>query len=68
MTMRAAATRLIAIDPQTGLYHRAVMVGEFGPYALEGCEVDSLRKAQLPQDCSKRLLHECLFWRDEVTV
>jgi hypothetical protein len=64
--MRAAAVHLIALDPQTGLYHRAVMVGEFGPYALSGCDAESLRKAQLPIDVNKRLLHECLFRRDEV--
>ena len=65
MTMRAAAVHLIAEDPMTGLYHRAVMVGEFGPYALEGCNVESLRKAELPIDVSWRLLHVCLFKRGE---
>ena len=66
--MRAAAVRLIALDPDTGLYHRAVMVGDYGPYALEGCEVERLHKAVLPMDVSKRLLHDCLFRRDEVGV
>ena len=65
MTMTAAAVHLIAFEPATGLYHRAVMVGEFGPYALEGCGAESLYKAVLPMDVSKRLLHHCLFKRGE---
>jgi len=65
VSVRAAAVRLIALDPQTGLYHRAVMVGDAGPYCLEGCEVESLLRASIPADCNKRLLHDCLFRREE---
>ena len=65
--MRSLATeRLVARDLQTGLYHLAWRMGDAGPFTFEGCETTELRAQRPPIDVSKRLLHGCLFRREEV--
>ena len=68
MTVHAVARHLIVLDRSTGLYHRAQCVGRVPIFFVDaGCEVQqhNLTEVTWPEDPSKRVLHQCMFWREE---